>query len=260
MRTLAVLALALGLTACDAFGDDDSFRVDLTPGVRLEYAVTETKDYADGAYAEAAWTSTAEVVALDAAVGEERGLVEILLTSSEGGDGRVWYRADGDRLAEVAYDGDAADGALRTVPTAGSPTLPRPVRRLLADRMDAASGRGRLVVRDEPRVVLDYGAGAGRDWVHYDFTTLGFPLRSLRRVEGEQTVETEAGPYDCLVVRSTVEFAGVDQGVDWVDYIADVGLVRRVVVVRDAEADADGNETGRETVTTMRQELTAVVR
>ncbi|MEM1118427.1 MAG: hypothetical protein AAF845_16930 [Bacteroidota bacterium] len=264
MRVLSVLALAFVLTACDAFGGGDGIRVDLEPGLRLEYAVTETKDHADGARTEAAWTSTAAVVATDATVYDEHGLTELLLTSTglEGG-GRVWYRTSDNALAEVAYAGGAGGSALRTVSLGESPALPRPVRRLVADR---AASQARLgadddpVLRGEPRVVLDYDAAAGQDWVHYDFSFIGFPLTSYRRLEGEATIDTEAGTFRCLVVRSTVEFAGADQGVDWVDHIADVGLVRREVIVRDPETDDDGAETGRTTVTTLRQEVTAVVR
>ena len=266
MRVSALLALALVLSACDAFGGDDAVRVDLEPGLRLDYEIRETKDHADGARTEAVWTSTSEVVSTSATVYDEGGLTELLLTSTGAeGNGRVWYRTGADALAEVAYDGGGAGSALRVAASGeGSPELPRPVRRLIAERLDGASAQARLgadpVLRGEPRVVLDYDAEAGQDWVHYDFSFIGFPLKSLRRVEGEQTIQTAAGTFRCLVVRTTVEFAGADQGVDWVDHVADVGLVRREVVVRDPETGDDGTETGRATVTTMVQELTAAVR
>ena len=263
MRLLSVLALTLGLAACDSAAPDAPLRVDMTPGHRLEYAVSEGSESLDGERTEDSWTSTAEVVALDAAVGAHVGLTEVLLTSTgPDGGGRVWYQADDDVLAERAYDGGAGGSALRTRAAFGSPALPIPVRRLLAEAVGSASSEARVdpVVRSEPRVVLAYPAEVGREWVHYDFTGVGFPLRSLRRIEGEATVETPAGSFPCLVVRTTVEFAGVPQSVDWVDYVAEVGLVLREMTVRNPEEDETGVETGRAAVSTFRQELTAVVR
>lgn len=263
MRPLSVLALAVLLAACDTAAPETSLRVDLTPGLRLEYAVSEVEESPDGASTEAVWTSVVEVVGAGITLGDEAGLTEVALTSTgEEGESRVWYRADTDALAEVAYDGGTGSSALRTRSAFGSPGLPLPLRRLLAAQIGSASAEARLdpTVRTEPRVVLAYPAEVGSEWVHYDFAGIGFPLRSLRRIEGEATVTTPAGTFPCIVVRTTVEFAGVPQSVDWIDHVSAVGIVRREMTVRTPERDAEGTETGRAYVSTFHQELTAVAR
>lgn len=263
MRALLTLLLALGLAACDAAAPDTSLRVALSPGLRTEYAVTSSEETADGALTESTATVTMEVVdtaaTLEEAAGfaQATGLTEVSV-SAGGETSRVWYHAAADGLAEVAYEGSGASALRRSEALLGSPTLPLPIRRWLGEADTGA--RRTPVVRSHPRVVLPYPAEAGQTWVHYDFTDIGFPLRSVRTSEGEATVTTPAGTFRCAVLRSTVEFAGVERDVDWVDYVADVGLVRRELVVRNPELDGAGQPTGRTRISTVHQELTAVTR
>lgn len=274
MRLAALASLVLLVAACDR-SDDDAIRVDLQVGQELRYTTRFVSDgllYTDGPV-DVSGRLVERVVSSRQRLGDLRGLTVVELEQVEDDrpdvtyNTRTWYRPSDERLEEIAYefygDGYAGMGSLRTA-AVGDPALPRLVRLAMARQRAARSGGdstgGTLnagpQVRETPRIVLEYPAETGRTWTHFVLDG-DLPSRDFsREVVGTETITTPAGTFRCVVVRSRSPFYPTDDAFVWLDWIADVGLVRRTLVSRDPVTVADGSVV--ESVTTESVELVAV--
>lgn len=231
-RSLAPLALALLLAACDG-GDGDVIRsVDLRPGARLTYASTFFESDSLGHLRPVLLdTLTVRVLGEGRAVLGETGLTEVAVTSRRQGSGRSWYREDDDALRAVAYaTTGVAELPLAEAPRAGPPDLPHLVR-LRLGALGEAAGRTHApadtLLRDTPRTVVVYPLVEGQTWEHYDLFGDG-SFRSTREVLGYEEVATPAGRFRCAVVRTRIFMGGQEiTDLDWRDWVAEAGVVRR---------------------------------
>lgn len=264
-RCLAFAAAVLLVAGCDSAQEDG--QIQLRPGTTLRYANALSGPNGSSVQGE----RTERVVGADQSLGDLQGLTltESVVTWSDAPGltfgARVWYRPSKIRFEEVAYQffGDApATGGLRGVATA-DPTLPRLARLALArhratrpagDDPPDCSYNCAVTVRETPRILLEYPAETGRTWTHWIEDEY---YSSTREVVGTEMITTPAGTFRCVVVRSRI-FNGTveDATVDWVDYLSDVGLVRRRLVYRYPATD--GPEPGGLVFSTQDEELVAV--
>ena len=272
MRLAALVSLVLLVAACDS-ADDGPPRVDLQPGAELRYTTRFTTDglFSGEAPLEETGRIVQRVVSVGQPLGRLRGLT--VVESEQVEDDRpettfrtrTWYRATDERLEEVAYefygDGPGGTGGLRPAGRVDL-TLPRLVRRALDRAGRRLTGRDSswtftgVRVRETPRVVLEYPAEAGRRWTHIVLDG-GAPSAGVsREVVGTETITTAAGTFRCIVVRSEGLFVAPGGSFEWLDWIADVGLVRRTIVSRDPVVNGDGSAGA--SVSTERVELVAV--
>lgn len=87
-----------------------------------------------------------------------------------------------------------------------------------------------LYVEDEPVRVLAYPLRPGDSWIYRDDDD----FRILRRVTGTDTVDTPAGQFVCAVIEHLYDTDGDGQweiNIQIVDYVAEIGLVKREVTV-----------------------------
>lgn len=85
-----------------------------------------------------------------------------------------------------------------------------------------------LYVIDEPIRVLAYPLRLGDSWTYMDNND----FRILRRVTGTDTVDTPAGQFVCAIIEHLFDTDGDGQwdiDIQIVDYIAEIGLVKREV-------------------------------
>jgi len=267
---VSLVSLVLLVAACDST-DDGPPRVDLQTGTELRYTtlfVTDGRLFGDAPVDETG-RIVQRVVSTGQALGSLRGLT--VVESEQVEDSRpettyrtrTWYRPSDDRLEEVAYEfyGDGAGGTTGLRAAGGvDPTLPRLVRRALERAGRSLAGGDSswtgVRVRETPRVVLEYPAETGRRWTH--FVLDGDPPASgvSREVVGVETITTAAGTFRCVVVRSEGLFVTPGGRFEWLDWIADIGLVRRTIVSREPVVNDDGS--AGESVTTESVELVAV--
>ena len=267
---LGAVALLVLASACDS--SDDAFsRVDLKAGQERQYAARYTGDgLIDGQDPyDMAGRVIERVVTAGRRLEGERGLTVVDVEASDDSSPgltyrtRVWYRPTDRRLDEVAYqfsgDGPGASALRRAQP---DPALPRLVARLLAERLGERPGGDdpecpfncAVTFRDPARTVVRYPAEIGRTWSH--FSVDGF-LSSTREVVAAETVETPAGTFPCIVVRTRLSFY-TDDEFEWVDWISNEGLVQRRVAYRRAITLSDGSAA--ESVATERLDLVSVSR
>ena len=271
MRFAALVSLVLLVAACDST-DDGPLRVDLQPGTELRYTTRFTTDgrlFGESPQDEPG-RIIQRVVSTGQSLGRLRGLTVVeaeLVEDNRPGTtfgARTWYRPTDERLEEVAYEfyGDGP-GPVGLRPAGGAdPTLPRLVRRALERAGRGLAGGdsswtfGGVRVLETPRVVLEYPADAGRRWT-YSVPDGGPPVQGVvREVVGEETITTPAGTFRCVVVRTYGLFGILGGNGEWLDWIADVGLVRRTIVAREPVVNADGS--AGESVSTESAELVAV--
>ena len=270
MRLAALVSLVLLVAACDST-DDGPLRVDLQPGTELRYTTRYATDgrLFGGSPQEEAGRLVQRVVSTGQPLGRLRGLT--VVESEQVEDNRpgtifrtrTWYRPTDERLEEIAYefygDGSGGTGGLR--PAGGAdPTLPRLVRRALERAGRGLAGGDSswagVRVRETPRVVLEYPAEAGRRWTHIVLDGDAPAAGVAREVVGTERITTPAGTFRCVVVRSEGLFVTPGGSFEWLDWIADVGLVRRTIVAREPVVNADGS--AGESVSTESAELVAV--
>lgn len=264
LSPVALLVASLALAAC---ASDDGMRVVLVPGTTATYSTEVTQSVA-GRPDSLIYTATAtqRVLADRQTVQGQRGLTEVAVDFTEGGrplgTSRVWYRADDERLSDIAY----ADGVLllplrsatAVAFAAPSGTLPILLQRRLADH--ARVGGDSVTVRRTPRIVAQYPLEAGRTWLHFDLGDEGYDFRSTRTVLGQETVATPAGDRVCWQIRSVLAFAGAPEDTfDWVDCLDADGLVLRVFRSRFQGTTQTGDPIG-EVVQTERTVRTGVTR
>ncbi len=270
MRLAVLASLVLLVAACDNSADD-AVRIDLRAGATRRYEVSYVTDTTGGGRGSLPTVvRTDRVIAVRQTLDSLRGLTVVESTEANPYDPtgtsqtRIWYRPSEDRFEEVAYEfvsESVGTFGLRASRPAGlDPSLPRLVQQAIADRVAARQGGGGInrgpQTRTPARIVIEYPAETGRAWTHFDVDGV---FRSTREVIGTETVETPAGTFRCAVVRSRLMFGDTaDDTIDWLDWIADGGLVQRRIVYRDQIAtDEDGNEIGTVT-TTQTDRLVAV--
>jgi hypothetical protein len=262
MRLAALASLVLLVAACDS-ADDDAVRITLRAGEMRRYEVAYATDTTGGGRGTLPTVvRTDRVVGVGQALDSLRGLTVVESTEANPYDPtgtsqtRMWYRPSADRLEEVAYEfvsESVGTFGLRSArPGELDPSLPLLVRQAVAARGTARPGGGGVVrgpqARTPARIVLEYPAEAGRVWTHFEVDSF---FRSTREVVGMETVQTPAGTFRCVVVRTHLIFGGApDDSIDWVDWIAAAGLVQRRIVYRDQIlTDEQGNEIARVTTT-----------
>ncbi len=96
-----------------------------------------------------------------------------------------------------------------------------------------------------PKAVLHYPLSEAREW---RYSETGKPRRANKRVVGETEVSTPAGTFDVVQIQWRLDFDGdgsFDDNVEYFDYIAEQGLVKRSFVVRNLPlVDDKGNFIG----------------
>ena len=166
---------------------------------------------------------TVRAVSRNASVPGYEGLVE-METQTATGRSQTWYELTAEQLRGVAYQSAGATPLSSPRVVAGHGDLfglPRVVaKRIQQHTYTRGVSVDSLIVRDEPRVVYELPLEVGAGWV--SFTD---PFRSTRAVVGRETVEVEAGTFDCFVIRTEIDIAAQ---FEWFDYVSvEHGLVLR---------------------------------
>ncbi len=84
-----------------------------------------------------------------------------------------------------------------------------------------------------PKPVLQYPLSPGKEW---SYSQAGKPRRANKRVVGETQVSTPAGTFDVVQIQWLLDFDGdgsFDDNVEYFDYIAEQGLVKRSFLVKN---------------------------
>jgi hypothetical protein len=96
-----------------------------------------------------------------------------------------------------------------------------------------AAGRGDL--EDPPVKSLQYPLTIGSQWTR---RTTGNPWRIDKQVTGQEQITVPAGEFDAFQIKWLYDLdadGNWDEEVTYVDYVADVGLVKRVISISGIE-------------------------
>lgn len=285
MRTLHVLALVLFLAGCDGEGSSgtpDAVRsIAFAPGVewtyRYEFEGLRVAEADTSVSFQEGGDYTVSVVAAGETVSgvydgtgdtdtpaEVRGVTRVETRLAGGSAASAeWYRLTPDRLTEVAYETRSPYPFVQPRQRAGAPFslgTPASVARLLA-RPAVASARGAdsaaVYVRRSPRTVFAFPLDVGRAWEHYDLGEIG--LRSTRRVTGYDTLEAAGRVFRCAVVETTLEAGAGSDLLNWTEWVAEEGIVRREIRFDTEERGPENEPTGARVLTTERMGLLGIV-
>lgn len=247
-----LVGLLVALPACDSAGPSsppispDVFDPDDT----WTYAVRFTQSPIDSAAVDTLLTATVRmrVAKTDVRIGNASGLVEIETFSLSDPDSieRTWYRQSPDSLVEVAYTPPTeVPGVVplsRPSPASGLralgrgvPGLPILLRQRLPPSPKAPTD---TTVRSDSRLVLQAPLEQGASW-----TSFRSPFLSRRSVAGRSTIETRAGQFETVEIATTLPEQA--PSLRWSDYIADEGLVQRVVTDTIRQRNDEGLYVGK---------------
>lgn len=226
---LPVLFFAVVLTGCDSGGDPAPGSSEaLLPSDALyawsyESRIVESDSLLFGEAGEV----RVRTVSRNASVPGYDGLFELEVASSSQ-ESRIWYELTNERLRQVAavvpistppaYP-RVAEGALDVY------SFPRTVSDLIVRHspLRSRASDDSLIVRDDPRVVYELPLEVGAAWV--SFTD---PFRNTREVVGLETVEVEAGTFECFVIRTEIDVVAENEQFEGLDYVSEEhGLVLR---------------------------------
>ena len=90
-----------------------------------------------------------------------------------------------------------------------------------------------VYLENPPVKVLEYPLTEGKNWT---FRPVGPPWRIDKEIIGNETIETDAGSFECFKIRwlYDLDANGIwDTDIFIIDYLAEEGLVKRVVDIRD---------------------------
>lgn len=257
-RTLFLFALLPLLAACGSDGD--------TPLAHAPGAVLAPAAKPDpGRYpmeAGRTWVYEREFTLRDAETGEitfTEALIENLVSlgQTEIGGVPVWelesriFDEPGGATFYLQTRTQVIEVASRGLPPVGSPVTTgvpeRPLRfagrefaspgalaragldRTLLQAGVAQPDPGEIVVREEPRIALDYPLKRNKSWVAFSN-----PFRNVRTVIGKEKVEALGRTRTATRIHVDV---GIDESVEWDDYIGREGVLYRRIDVRVTEMD-----------------------
>lgn len=229
---LALLAFA-SVAGCDTA--EPGADLVLVPGDVRRYAFRSTITDSTGAViADHADTLRARVVATGQRVEGLEDLTEVEYRSLvTGAVSQTWYRQSEDRLVEVAYENPLPVTAqLRANPEAARRSL-----LVLAGHVLGGDPAAGVIVRDDPRIVLDYPLEPGHAWV--SFTD---PFLSERRVERREPLSLPTGTRETAVIATTNDVSA--GAVTWLDWVDDGGLVQRRITSEITLTGEEGEPLG----------------
>ena len=103
-----------------------------------------------------------------------------------------------------------------------------------------------LTVEKPAKIVLKYPLTPGTEW---KYSEKNKPRRINKRVLNETDVRTSAGTFHAVQVRWILDFDGdgeFDDNVEYIDYIANEGLVKRSFLIKDLPiVDDEGTRIGK---------------
>lgn len=255
MRLLLVCILAL-LIGCDSAPPPEMpppgppepiAQLTLGVGTRYTYAVTTTLSDAGGTVTfRDRDTVQVRVAAENVPLGAYADLLRLDLTATgaPGTTGSSWYRNTTEGLQDVAYQ--------NTTPFSLTGLKTAPVRRAWPFFAPEAGVDTALVIRDSPRLVLQYPLAPETSWEVFDSGT----LRQTRTITGTESVPVPAGTFACAVVQTRTTAPQLDD--QFIDYIAKEGLILRTFHATSESVGPGGVPTGEVTVFNQRFELIAL--
>jgi len=183
-----------------------------------------------------------------------RGQLVVLREDLSGAD-RTWWgetlvRNQTKGLYQYAYRGMS----FRVLPKASRHSLipasftgakPRflPIGLLPVNIKPTITSSDSLYVEDEPVRVLAYPLRPGDNWIYREDDD----FRIHRRVTGTDTVDTPAGQFICAVIEHLYDTDGDGQwekNIQIVDYVAEIGLVKREVKMLSTWTGGSGEVLG----------------
>lgn len=191
-----------------------------------------------------------EVAKTDVDIGALSGLVELeaFHLSAPDSSERTWYQQSPDSLVDVAYMNPGRVGGTSPLSkrqterqrpglARGLTGLPLLVRRHLDPSSSPKNAAADTTVRDDSRIVLQAPLEKGASW-----TSFRDPFLSTRTVVGRTTVETQTRQFNVVEIVNTLP--EIAPKLRWSDYIAEDGLIRRVVTDTLEGRDEDGMPIG----------------
>jgi len=262
-RFVIVVALAAGLAAgCTGTTDPGGapyVEFPLEIGRSWDYVRTFTVESSDTLDAVPADTATAycteEIVRLDtlsmrtdAYVLREVGIED----SATSWDLESYYRSERDGLYLLAYEPGATlvnprpHGRPRFLFKGMTFASVREITSYVTGAVEHAGGRPDTLYYEDPPVrTLRYPLRVGASW---NFRQPGQPWRIDKEVTGTREVDVPAGAFDCLVVEWFIDIGDDgqwDDDIEFIDYFAPEGLIRRRLVFSDMIAvDPEGDTLG----------------
>ncbi|MBN1559087.1 hypothetical protein JW998_02475 [candidate division KSB1 bacterium] len=254
---ILLLCLALSLIRCskdDPVGPSrDDFRYPLEPGNTWIYdrSIKMTFQPRSGTRAPDSTGATVRVEVIGAEV-----IFDTLATI------KVRERVEQDGAFSTSYHHYQNNSdALYLVATVGSPvTLPKktaamnrlfekvweiPFDLMSLFEENRNSAADSLHLEKPVKTVLQYPLKAGAEWT---FSEKNRPRRIRKRVIGEEDVKTKAVTFKTVKIQWIVDFDGdgeFDSNVEYFDYIANEGLVKRSFVIRNLPLlDDEGGNIG----------------
>lgn len=254
-----VLLLLLGsLLGCDlAVTDQPLFTPDvLQNGASWTYDITFTRSPVDAERVDTLEHFTARMWVADtsARIGPLTNLIEVHVFPASAPDrtDQVWYQQSPDSLVEVAYstpiDTDLLPLAAPS-PTAATQKRRRARTRRLLRGLTATprlaqprtsapkTHEGAIQVRPDSRIALQAPLREDATWISFRS-----PFVNRRTVRADTTITTPAGTFETLKIQTTLPNRA--PSLDWRDYYAARGLVRRRIVDTRTLRDDRGNIIG----------------
>lgn len=165
----------------------------------------------------------------------------------------AWFNID---LATVGFDTCyyyAADSGLflagytaaSGIQPSGADTGDRPGG--VVERLAAVMSPEALIVENPPKPSFKYPLEVNKEWTFRSGTP-----RIVKKVTGYEIIDVPAGRFGCFVVESRYDSNGdgtFDDNVSYMDYVSEVGLVKRTSVVYDADIVIGGHVIGQADIT-----------
>ena len=249
---LAAVAIVLAVLVggCSNPSDPEwapDYRYPLELGRSWEYTRVFTVEPSDSLSAVPSDTAycycTAEVVRLDtlsmrvdAYVLRETGVEDTVASW----DLETFYRNDSDGLYMLAYEPGAS--LVNPKPQGRAQILFKgmyfsSVREIASHVVGIAECMGErpdsLIYEDPPVRALKYPLRVGSSW---NYRQTGNPWRIDKEVTGTEQVDVPAGSFDCFVVKWSIDISDDgewDNEIEFIDYIATEGLIRRWLAFSD---------------------------
>ena len=113
-----------------------------------------------------------------------------------------------------------------------------------------------VTLEDPPVVTLQYPLEPGSHW---QMRAEGEPFRIDKEVVGRTEVEVPAGRFDCYVVQWTYPGSpSLDEQVEFYDYIAAEGLVKRSIITKNVPVTTYSDPYGQMGIVDLRDEFELV--